>query len=117
VLSEVRQSCSRLLIINQGRIVADGGVDALLQRAEGAVQITVEASGDGVTEKLGALPGVSRVEPAGSPGGRTRVTLSTNGEHDLRPDIFMLATRERWTLYELHQEQGSLEGLFRELTS
>lgn len=117
VLSEVRQSCSRLLIINQGRIAADGGMDALLQRAEGVVQITVEASGVGVSEKLATLPGVSRVEPAGSPAGRTRVTLSTSGGHDLRPDIFTLATRERWTLYELHQEQGSLEDLFRELTA
>lgn len=117
VLSEVRQSCSRLLIINQGRIAADGGMDALLQRAEGVVQITVEASGAGVSEKLATLPGVSRVDPAGSPGGRTRVTLSTSGGHDLRPDIFTLATRERWTLYELHQEQGSLEDLFRELTA
>ena len=117
VLSEVRQSCSRLLIINQGRIVADGGVDALLQRAEGAVQITVEASGAGVADKLAALPGVTRVESAGNPGGRTRVSLSTGADHDLRPDIFALATRERWTLYELHQEQWSLESLFRELTA
>ncbi|HEX4632845.1 MAG TPA: ATP-binding cassette domain-containing protein [Gemmatimonadales bacterium] len=116
VLSEVRQSCSRLLIINQGKIVADGGVDALLQRAEGAVQITVEATGSGVTQKLGALGGVTGVEPAGTPSGRTRVTVSTAADHDLRPDIFALAAREGWTLYELHQEQGSLEGLFRELT-
>jgi len=117
VLSEVRQSCSRLLIINQGRIVADGGVDALLQRAEGAVQITVEATGSGVAQQLGALAGVTGVEPAGTPSGRTRVTLSTVADHDLRPDIFALATREGWTLYELHQEQGSLEGLFRQLTA
>jgi ABC-2 type transport system ATP-binding protein len=106
-----------LLIINQGRIVADGGVDALLQRAEGAVQISVEAGGAGVAEKLGALPGVTRVEASGSPEGRTRVTLSTTADHDLRPDVFALATRERWTLYELHQEQGSLESLFRQLTA
>ena len=117
VLSEVRQSCSRLLIINQGRIVADGGVDALIQRAEGAVQITVEASGAGVAERLGALPGVTRAEPAPVPGGRTRVTLTSTGADDLRPQIFALATREHWVLYELHQEQGSLEGLFRQLTA
>jgi len=117
VLSEVRQSCSRLLIINQGRIVADGGVDTLLQRAEGAVRITVEAAGAGVAQKLGALPGVTGAEPAGTPSGRTRVTLTIAADHDLRPDIFALATREGWTLYELHQEEGSLEGLFRQLTA
>jgi len=117
VLSEVRQSCSRLLIINRGKIVADGGVDALLQRAEGAVQITVEATGAGVADKLGKLPGVTGVEPTAMPGGRTRVTIASAADHDLRPDIFALATREGWTLYELHQEQGNLEALFRDLTA
>lgn len=116
VLSEVRQSCSRLLIINQGKIVADGGVDTLLQRAEGGVQITVEAAGAGVAQKLGALAGVSAAEPVSTPSGRTRVTLSIASDRDLRPEIFALATREGWTLYELHQEQGSLEALFRQLT-
>ena len=116
VLSEVRQSCSRLLIINQGKIVADGGVDTLLQRAEGGVQITVEASGASVAQKLGALAGVTTADPTNTPSGRTRVTLSVRSERDLRPEIFALATREGWTLYELHQEQGSLEALFRQLT-
>ncbi len=116
VLSEVRQSCSRLLIINQGKIVADGGVDTLLQRAEGGVQITVEASGASVAQKLGALAGVTAADPTNTPSGRTRVTLSVRSERDLRPEIFALATREGWTLYELHQEQGSLEALFRQLT-
>ena len=116
VLSEVRQSCSRLLIINQGKIVADGGVDALLQRAEGGVQITVEASGTSVAQKLGALAGVAAADSVNTPSGRTRVTLSVTSEQDVRPEIFALATREGWTLYELHQEQGSLEALFRQLT-
>jgi hypothetical protein len=38
------------------------------------------------------------------------------GSRDLRPDIFALAKREGWILYELHQETRSLEDVFRELT-
>src|SRR5207245_10913336 len=45
VLSEVQQSCSRLLIISGGKIVADGPVDRLIQQAEGVVQNAVEARG------------------------------------------------------------------------
>src|SRR5437667_8176655 len=48
VLSEVQQSCSRLLIINRGKIVADGPVDRLIRQAEGRVQIAVEARGTDV---------------------------------------------------------------------
>lgn len=116
VLSEVRQSCSRLLIINKGRIVADGAVDTLVQRAEGGRQVRVEAKGDRVLERLGAVPGVARVQPdVGTAGVRAVVTVS--GEADVRPAIFELAKREGWTLYELHEEQGNLEELFRQLTT
>lgn len=116
VLSEVRQSCSRLLIINKGRIVADGGVDALVQRAEGGRQVRVEAKGNGVLEGLGGIAGVASVRADGGTVG-VRAVLSVSGDADVRPAIFELAKREGWTLYELYQEQGNLEDLFRQLTS
>ena len=43
VLPEVQHTCSRLLIISRGKIVADGPVDRLIRQAEGAVEIAVEA--------------------------------------------------------------------------
>src|SRR5467141_3726325 len=64
VLSEVQQSCSRLLIINRGKIVADGAVDRLIAQAAGAVEISVEASGAGVADAPGKMPGVGGVTPA-----------------------------------------------------
>src|SRR5205807_1078165 len=61
VLSEVQQSCSRLLIISRGKIVADGPVDRLIERASGAVEIAVEAAGDGIAQALRSLPGARNV--------------------------------------------------------
>jgi ABC-2 type transport system ATP-binding protein len=116
VLPEVQFTCSRLLIINQGRIVADGPVDQLIARAKGASHIGVEAAGNGIASRLAALPGVASVEPHESSNGRERVIVTAAGTEDLRPRIFELAKAERWVLYELHQEAGSLEDLFRELT-
>jgi len=116
VLPEVQFTCSRLLIISEGRIVADGPVDQLIARAKGASRIAVEAAGNGVTGRLAALPGVASVEPHESSDGRERVIVTAADAEDLRPRIFELAKAERWTLYELHQEAGSLEDLFRELT-
>lgn len=117
VLSEVQHTCSRLLIISRGRIVADGPVDELVSRATDGGRIRVEAEGAGVAERLAALPGVRGVAREERAGERTRVTLTAGGGDDLRPRIFDLAQREGWTLYELHQEAGSLEDLFRELTA
>jgi len=116
VLPEVQFTCSRLLIISQGRIVADGPVDQLIARAKGASRIGVEAAGNAIASRLAALPGVASVEPHESSNGRERVVVTAAGAEDLRPRIFELAKAERWTLYELHQEAGSLEDLFRELT-
>src|SRR5881396_4033070 len=117
VLSEVQQTCSRLLIINRGKIVADGAVDRLIAQAAGAVEIAVEASGAGVAEALGKLPGVRRVTPAAVPvDGRVAVTLTVDGARDLRPEIFALAQARGWTLYELHRQAGTLEDLFQQLT-
>jgi ABC-2 type transport system ATP-binding protein len=116
VLPEVQFTCSRLLIINRGRIVADGPVDQLIAQAQGASRISVEAAGTGVTDRLAQLPGVAMVEPHESSDDRVRVAVTAAGADDLRPRIFDLAKAEGWTLYELHQEAGSLEDLFRELT-
>jgi ABC-2 type transport system ATP-binding protein len=116
VLPEVQFTCSRLLIISRGRIVADGPVDQLIARAKGASRVAVEAAGAGVADRLAALPGVAAIEPQETIDGRIRLVVTAIGAEDLRPRIFELAKAERWTLYELHQEAGSLEDLFRELT-
>lgn len=117
VLSEVQHTCTRLLVINDGAIVADGGVDELAARASGSVEVRVEASGAGVAAELEALDGVQRVSEAHDHGdGRVAVTVVAEQGHDIRPDIFGLAKGKGWTLYELHQRTRSLEHLFQELT-
>ena len=117
ILPEVQFTCSRLLIINRGRIVADGPVDDLISRAEDGGRISVEAAGANVAAGLAALPGVLRVEPRETADGRTRVVVVAGGADDLRPRIYEQARASGWVLYELHQEAGSLEDLFRELTT
>lgn len=117
ILPEVQFTCSRLLIIDRGRIVADGPVDELITRAKDGGRISVEAAGRDVAERLAELPGVRGIERREAQDGRTRVTVIAAGEEDLRPRIFDLARASDWTLYELHQEAGSLEDLFRQLTT
>jgi ABC-2 type transport system ATP-binding protein len=118
VLPEVQHTCSRLLVIHEGRIAADGPVDQLMAQASGAVQITVEVDGSGVDEQIGGLAGVTRVnEVHRDPSGRVSLALTADSSQDVRPAIFGLARDQGWTLYELHQETRSLEDLFQELTS
>jgi len=116
VLSEVQHTCSRLLIINRGRLVADGPVGDLIERAGGHAHVAVEAEGRDVLAGLGAIAGVESVAPLEASNGRIRARLTTAGSVDVRPEIFRRAASAGWTLYELHQEAGSLEDVFRELT-
>jgi len=117
VLPEVAETCSRLLIIHRGKIAADGPVEQLVAQAKGLVKISVEVEGAGAGEALGALPGVKGVQRTREAQGRTAFDLTAASGRDLRPEIFRLASQKGWTLYELHQESGSVEDLFRQLTA
>ena len=116
VMQEVEATCTRLLIINRGSLVASGTVAELLSAGKGMSQYTVEAEGDGVAEALSRLRGVDShtVEHVD---GRTRVRLAVAGSEELRPEIFRMANERQWVLWELHKGQASLEQLFRELTA
>jgi ABC-2 type transport system ATP-binding protein len=118
VLPEVQHTCSRLLVIHEGRIAADGPVEQLVAQASGAVQVTVEVDGAGAAEEIGLLAGVTRVNQIHrESAGRTAITLTATSSEDVRPRIFELAKEKGWTLYELHQATRSLEDLFQELTT
>jgi ABC-2 type transport system ATP-binding protein len=116
VLPEVQFTCSRLLIINRGKIVADGAVDTLVGQATSGVRVSVEASGPELEQHLASLPGVNGVERREATDGRVKLSVTATGS-DIRPRIFELAKSRGWVLYELHQEAGSLEDLFRQLTA
>jgi len=118
VLPEVQHTCTRLLIIHEGKITADGPVDELVAQASGVVRIAVEVAGTGVVEAIKGVTGVRQVEAVpDDKTGRLLMTVTAESASDVRPAIFDLAKAQDWTLYELHQEAGSLEDLFRELTS
>ena len=115
VMQEVEATCDRLLIISNGAIAADGTVAQLMDAGRGVTRYTVEAEGQDVAETLHRLPGVAdhSSEPVN---GRLRVHLEATGDHELRPEIFRLATEHGWVLWELTRERATLEELFHELT-
>ena len=115
VMQEVEATCKRILIINRGKLIADGSVSDLLESGKGRSEYTVEIVGNGAVEKLTALNGVDS-HTTEEVNGRTRGSVSVLGDEALRPVISQLAQQEGWILWELHKNQISLERLFRELT-
>ena len=125
ILQEVQATCSRVVIISDGKIAADGSPEALSRKASGAAEITVEvggARGNGTEPKalLSHVDGIERIEliaePAAGSGARFRVVAKAGV--DPRGDIArVLATASDMELLQLSQERASLEDVFRKLTT
>jgi ABC-2 type transport system ATP-binding protein len=116
VMQEVEATCSRLVILNQGRLAAEGSVQALLASKTGGARYVVEAEGSGIADSLGTLAGVVS-HSAENVSGRVRVSIEAGDDRELRPEIFAMARDRGWTLWELYRESASLEQLFRSLTA
>jgi ABC-2 type transport system ATP-binding protein len=116
VMQEVEATCTRLVIVNRGKLVADGSAASLLSARGDESAYVAEVAGQGAAEGLAALEGVRShtVEPVED---RVRVRLIAGGAEDLRPKIFERARDRGWVLWELRRERASLEELFRQLTT
>jgi len=119
ILPEVTSTCNRAIIINWGKIVADGTPDDLVRKSERGPTIVVKVRGpeSAVREKLGIFPQVRSVTstPAG-PNYLYRYEMAVEGQVDLGEDLFRLVVENGWTLSELRHETASLEDVFAQLT-
>jgi ABC-2 type transport system ATP-binding protein len=120
ILPEVEATCGRVLIINEGKIVADGSPAELQSSFQGKEQLYLElkAPFEDVGTKLANLENVEKVEKIASNGnGLKKFTIECAKGVDLREEVFRLAVENHWVLLEMRKEQASLEDVFRELTT
>jgi len=114
ILPEVSMVCDGIVIINHGRIVAQGTESELVQQVFPTSRIEVRvtnASGD-VGGALRAVPGVVAVEPLAARDGSVGFVVESERDRDVRSDLVRLVTGKNWTLQELHQVGMSLEEVF-----
>jgi len=112
IMQEVQALCNRVVIIDQGRIVADDPIEVLSARLAGKVYLTLEF-GEKISEKdLRRLPHLLEIQSLGE----KKWKLVTDTRHDIRPDISRMAAEKHWTLLEIHREMASIENIFQELT-
>ena len=118
VMQEVENTCERVLLISRGRLVADSTVKELLQRAQGIRTVHIEVEGSDVERSLSSLDGIADIERSDPVDGRKRYTITAD-DHltDLRPEIFRLAKRRDWVLWELREDRARMEDVFYSLTS
>ncbi len=120
ILEEVEAACSRAIIIDRGRIVANGTPEELKQRSEHAGAVTLRLL-DGnsalVRQKLEQIPNVGRSMLVEETPLTVRAFARKSGTRgDLARAIADLAAREHWKIEELHTEEGRLDEVFRNIT-
>lgn len=106
--------CDGVIIINRGRIAAQGTESDLIRQAFPSARIEVRvagATGD-VAGALRAVPGVVSIEPLASRDGAIGFLVEAARDRDVRPDLVRLITGNGWALQELHQVGMSLEEVF-----
>jgi ABC-2 type transport system ATP-binding protein len=123
ILSEVQATCDRVIIINKGKVVADGPTEEITSRGMGdRLHLTlapgeVTLSRAQVLEALRAVPGVDDViAVATAEGADDELALQLRASEDVRAALFREVVSLGMVLLEMHQERSNLEEVFRRLT-
>jgi len=113
IMQEVEAVCSRVLIINKGKLVADGSIEQL-KTGQFAQKQTVLVEFDKITDMnaLQNISGVHKIEQTG----KSSFLAESENNVDIRPLLFQFAVSNGLVLLTLKEQQQSLENVFQELT-
>ena len=112
IMQEVEAMCERVIIINQGEIVADDNTNALKSNIQKTIVVVVEFKEEVNKNLLNNLSGVSKVEQ----NGKIFKIYSKDNKIDLRQQVFQFSVDHGFTILSLQQEEKDLESIFKTLT-
>ena len=119
ILQEIQATVDRIIIINEGTIVADGSPEKLVSGAQGLSKLELEISGPTIKAARmveGSIDGL-QIRDISRSKGIIKVLIEHNNKTDFRADIFKYAVDNDWILLKMNPVSENLEGIFRELTS
>jgi ABC-2 type transport system ATP-binding protein len=119
ILSEAEATCDRIVIINQGQIVADGSADLLKKSVNPSnmIHLTLQqADFEDLKKHFGALEGIQQIERMEQTDDELQVRISCRATEDLRADIYRRIKDTEWILLDFRRETQNLETIFRQLT-
>ena len=120
ILPEVAATCSRILIINHGKIVANGTLEDLISqvRSEDKLHVAIQGSEEAITSKLKELDSIIGFAHVKTDDGIVSYEITAAGEgYDAAEVLFNTAVENGWGLVELRQESVDLEHVFLHFTT
>lgn len=118
ILQEVQAVCGRIIIINQGKIVADGSTDELMKTFAGLNSLSLHYFGDDkIIRSFAEQREEIRIKNAKTAeNGENYLELEYPKEMDLRPELYNYLKYTDITLLEMHLNRFNLEDVFHKLT-
>jgi ABC-2 type transport system ATP-binding protein len=118
ILPEVAQTCSRVVIINKGKVVAVDTPDNLTHQLKGAAVLYVQVGGtQDAAGALGRVPGVRQVRETDRHEEFLGYEIEAEPNRDVRTDVAKTVVNAGWGLLELRPMRLSLEEIFLQLTT
>ena len=117
ILPEVEATCDRILIIDRGRIVADGTAESLRRQAQGQQTLQVRIIGgslDQISNALKTLSTVKEVKVVHS--SDQRFEIKSNENKSSNEAVFQCCVKNGWIIMEMIPSETKLEDIFRDLT-
>ena len=118
ILSEIADSCQRVVIINKGKVVAIDSPANLTLRLKGSdtIYMQVVAPAEEVQAALGGITGIQRIGVAQKPDGLLEIEVDSEPNRDLRRELAMTVVGLGWGLLELRPMRMGLEDIYLKLT-
>ena len=118
ILSEVEMTCNRVIILNEGKIIANGNPNDLSSELRSAHTISIElkTSEEIAKDLISAIPGIKKVNKEHQSGEWTHFNIRTEPDTDVRESIVHLANTQKWPLREIRTQHATLEDAFVEIT-
>jgi len=116
ILSEAEATCDRVVIINNGKVAADGTTDMIKNTRDGSQTVSLVLGGSDrkdVEKMLKEIDGITEYSMEENSG---NLEISISCSKDIRAELYSRIKTTDWILLELKQEKKSLEHIFRELT-
>ena len=119
ILQEIQATVDRIIIIDNGKIVADGTSEELISNAQGMTQLHLqvhEADENKIQDMKAVIPSIN-LKNISQEGDSFLLTIEYGNSSDPRKDIFKYAVDNSWTITEMTVTEKNLEDIFRNLTS
>ncbi len=113
IMQEVQALCSRVIILDNGKLVADDPISALTQRVRGESVLTVGFKSKIDLQKLERMEGLKEIISKGT----NLYQLTVDGERDIREEVFDFAVANGNKILSMSQDKVSVESVFQKITS